>query len=173
MVPRSVLLDLDQAARSVVSRTAAGAGVPVEVWIRVGVEARRALDEVAGSLGVDVVQVERVLDKAVAESQASRAAAVLRPSPLALYADSLRAAHVSMRALGRGQIAIAVSERELAAWERDAGEVGSTLGEFIAEKVSHAPGSASLWEAEAAASGRTVAEWAYRLAADGFSTDRG
>jgi hypothetical protein len=155
-----IAVDADVVAR--VRDDAAAAGLPLELALYIAVEAERALDEAVNVVDVTRVELVEFLD-AAACAVPERAPRHLLARPLEEYALGV------VRGLTCDDTAAAVRvrvpHRVACSWAHAAAAAGMQFDRWLAEAVNSANPDRAVWEAAAARTGRTLAEWVFLQAA--------
>lgn len=136
---------------------AAAVGLPVELALYIAIEADRAVDETAAVTGVDRVELIAALD-ATASEPFARGLRHLHARPLEAYAAALDAGVTAGTDLG-GPLRVRVPHRVAAAWAHQAAGSGVPFERWLADAARRGDTGHPRWEAAAARSGRTLAEW--------------
>jgi hypothetical protein len=158
-LPSTVVVQLEPAARSEVEAEALRARVPLALCLRIVVEATRARDDIVRATGRNCPAVEHMLDVA-AELPIPPDGS--EDSGLSTYVAALIEGQIGG---GNGSDVVLRLTTEMAfSWGRRAAESDLTLDAWITRSVKGRPTRAVQWEVAAAASGRTLAEWAYASA---------
>jgi hypothetical protein len=157
-LPESVLIELGPMA-TVAEERAARAGIPTELWLRLGVEAVRHIDLLAELLNVERREVVAALD---AGADVWSAVAPLETRRQRAYAQHLRAASPRPASRpARTPYSLAIPDMIVSAWSVAATTAGETISEYVAARVDDAPDGLARWEAAAAELGRSLGEWIY------------
>jgi hypothetical protein len=158
-LPHRVSLTCERDLARTVARSAACAGVPSELWIRIVVEAARVRDDIATISRDSRSSVQQHLDAAAGRP--------LRDVPgcgeLRLYARLLRdhTPSPAPRTPAAASLRVTVPDTIRCAWLAAAADAQLTLGAWLADRLQDPPAAALDWEAAAAASGRELGEWGY------------
>lgn len=163
-MPQSVPLCLGDDVRQVARVAAAQAGVSVQLYARVAVEAVRSSRMVAAAAGDDIARVVTACADAAAAGGDQRPAQVTTYGrDLVRYAQQLRrrtSRPVPARSAGP-TIEVMVPEEMAAAWQAAAMRDRQALDVWAACALLDAPVGVTAWEASAAAGAMTLAEWVY------------
>jgi len=161
------IVDLDLGAHAEWARRAADrAGVPVELYVRVAVEAARHVRGLRAIPGTDLF---RALDGAARRRHPLQA---IDGAPLFAYAAAIRrggAAGPATSATRDSVVSVAVTQEMVTAWSIAAAESGTTRERLAQELIGEAAGDVMAWEATAAERGSTLGEWIYETAASVFA----
>lgn len=159
-LPESVLVELGAAARLVEDR-AAHAGIPAGLWLRLGVEAVRHVEELAEALDLPPTGVLEALDSALEDVPSL---APLEARRQRAYAQQLRAANSSgSRRPHMSRYSLAIPDYMVAAWSIAAAEAAMAISTYVATIVKRVPPRVAEWEAAAAERGQPLAEWIYAV----------
>jgi hypothetical protein len=159
-LPEPLTLTLNEKLVSELNAQAARRRVPVELLVRVSVEAARALEHVPYREAVG-----NVLDR-----DASEALPLIcgegAQGALARYAARVRRGERESvtRITTSGEVQVSVTLAMAAAWRGEAIAGGEGLSNWATEMLVMAPTGAIEWEAASAAQGQSVAEWVYACA---------
>lgn len=156
-LPRPLSVRLTGAARSIVNIDARHRAVPVELALRVKVEAARALDTLGLATGAGRDRLARLLEACAHERS--------QPAPsdrdLRDYLTLLRARGPSAttQVPADGTIELLIPPQLALAWRDAAGN--AALDHWVSERVCDAPPDPWSFEIAAALRGASVPEWAY------------
>jgi len=159
-LPEPLTLTLNEKLVSELNTQAARRRVPVELLVRVSVEAARALEHVP----------YREVVGNVLDCNASDALPLIggegAQGLLARYAARVRRGERESvtRITKSGEVQVSVTLAMAAAWRREANVGRKGLSNWAAEMLVIAPARAIEWEAAAAAQGQSVTEWVYTCA---------
>ncbi len=156
-LPVTAWVPLDHATRDLVWRQAREAALPTELWVRIAVESSRLASEISSLTGRPDHEVIRQLDIAAI----SPLDEVQNPvaSELRRYAAELRKGHPTTKA---GEVlALRLPEEISGAWNAAAGEARLEMPRWIAATLEKTPPECVAWEVAAAATSRSLGEWAY------------
>lgn len=159
-LPQVTRLALDSSACTEIERLASAARVPIEIFIRLAVEAARLLLEIAALTEQPTDRLCALLDHAAARVTATT---TLDAPGMSRYARGLRMA-VRPRKSPPGDLAVRLPEEMAGAWRRAAREADESLGAWVTARVADAPPRCVDWEIAAATECRTLGEWAYASA---------
>jgi hypothetical protein len=156
---REIRLDIG-GHEAIVAAAAAAAGVPVSLWATVAVESQRCVELTSALFSVPDAVLITALDDAVAEGQAHPGEQdAVAPSRLCEYGQALAQAGARTPERALGGVLLRPSLRLLTAWSLASEEAGMALEAWASELLDHPVGEAARWEASAALSGQTLAEW--------------
>lgn len=151
-------IPLTPETRVLIKTAASTAAVPIELWVRIAVEASRLMSEIAELSGRPETEMSWLLSHA-AKEDARTAPDNLAALALARYADELRQKHPCGE-LGP-ELAVRLPEEMNAAWSRTAARRRLSYGQWIAERLAVAPRDCVQWEIAAVQSCKSLGEWAY------------
>ena len=158
-LPESVLVELEVDAAAYAERRAAEAGIPTELWLRLGVEAVRVVDTIAEAALARTSDIVTTLDHAAA---APEAVAPLETRRQRAYAHHLRAATpVSRVPAHRRRFSLALPDQLLAGWSIGAVAAAATISDYVSGLALRVPPHVVAWEVAAAERGQPLAEWIY------------
>jgi predicted HicB family RNase H-like nuclease len=141
----------------VISRLAGEAGLPVELWVRIAVEAGRLVSEISSLSGRSEAKVASVLTFAAAERDGGVDS--ITAGALRRYASELEKPQP-----GKGvgaEIALRLPEEMTGAWSRAASRARISLADWVAARLTHPPANCVAWETAAAAACQSLGEWTY------------
>jgi hypothetical protein len=156
-LPVTAWVPLDHATRDLVWTRAREAALPTELWVRIAVESSRLASEISSLAGHPRHRVIDQLDLAAT----SPLDEVQNPvaSELRRYAAELCKGHPSAKA---GEVlALRLPEEISGAWKTAAGEARLEMPHWIAAALENSPPECVAWEIAAAATFRSLGEWAY------------
>lgn len=148
---------LDLETRELIGRPAIAAGIPIDLWVRIAVEASRLVEEIATLSGCIQTEVASRLDSAALNDG---------EPPNQLGGHSLNRYAAELR-LGRGpqevpgELALRLPEEMSGAWTRSAAKERVRFPTWIAQRLRSAPANCVSWEIAAADSCQSLGEWAY------------
>jgi hypothetical protein len=143
--------------RDLIWEQAREAALPTELWVRIAVEASRLASEISALTARPRREVVAQLDLAAAAPAVE--APTLGASELRRYATELREGHPTTDA---GEVlALRLPEEISGAWNAAASEARLEMPRWIAAALEKAPPKCIAWEVDAAASCRSLGEWAY------------
>ncbi len=157
-LPTISWLVLDTNSRAFIAASASHARLPVELWVRIAVEASRLLEEVASRTNRTQDWVTATLDHA-ASRQAHANTRHLATASLDRYADNLEAAHPSGGL--PHTLPLRLPEEMSGAWVRDAVRHRESLPSWISTRLQSVPTGCVRWEAASARACQSLGEWAY------------
>jgi hypothetical protein len=157
-LPLIAWVPLCRQTRELIGHAATEACLPVELWVRIAVEAARLVAEIADLSGARDEVVVAALDDAAGISEED-APAQTAASSLRRYAAELSGGRSS--APPGEELALRLPEEMRGAWSRAAIAAGSELPRWIAARLEEAPPGCVGWEARAAAECRSLGEWSY------------
>jgi hypothetical protein len=163
-----VALTLTRTTAVEIEQHAAAAGLPAAAWAALAAEANRALSQASAAFGVRAAELEAALDTAAAPHQP----AALPRGPgarLLAYASQLEAATSRPASAPSTTLALPVPYNSLLAWQNAAADARLPLKAWTASQLETPPPSAASWEAAAAWTGATLAEWVLLHAASSSS----
>jgi predicted transcriptional regulator len=149
---------VDAETQKLISSAANAAAIPVELWVRIAVEASRLVSEIAGLLGQPEAEVRSLLS-CVAESDVEAGTDALAGLALVRYAEELRHEHPRCEVMR--ELPMRLPEEMNATWRRAAAQQHSTYATWIATQLAVAPGDCVEWEIAAARNCKSLGEWAY------------
>lgn len=144
--------------QKLISSAADAAAIPVELWVRIAVEASRLVSEIAGLLKQPEARVRSLLSCA-AESAADERTEDLAGIALERYAEQLRHEHPRCEVVP--ELPMRLPEEMNATWHRAAAQQHSAYATWIAKQLATAPGDCVEWEIAAARDCKSLGEWAY------------
>jgi hypothetical protein len=156
-------VSVDAAEASRVRMAAAAVGVPVELAVYISVEAGRALEEAIEIFGLGEADAVAFLDAAAAETH-QRGPRHLLVRRLEEYASALVRGLPTIH-IDAGRLRAHVPHRVAAAWGHAAAAAGVPFDCWLADAVRRANLDRAPWEAAAARTGRSLAEWVLLQAA--------
>lgn len=159
-LPQRLVFRCDRSDVERAAADAARAGLPVPLWVRIAVEASRVCRDISAISAGSPPAVERTLDAAATAPLPTAAGC----RELSLYARAVLAATPSRATRHQddgGGIEAMVPDTVRAAWTLAATRSGMRLDAWVAGRLENAPARASSWEAQAAACGLSIGEWAY------------
>jgi hypothetical protein len=135
---------------------AAAVGLPLELALYIAVEAEHALDNAAEVVGLARAVLIEFLDVAAAD-RPERGPRHQFVRPLEDYATAIERGlpHVDVA----GAVCARVPHRVASAWAHAAAAAAMPFDLWLAETVKRADPQRAPWEAAAARTGRTLAEW--------------
>jgi hypothetical protein len=155
---REVRLDIDQRPIAV---GAAAAGVPISLWATVAVESRRCVDLTAALFGVSRGTVGAALEQAVTDERTDACERETVPgSRLRDYGEALVRAVPHRTQPAVGGVLLRPPLRMLSAWSLAADDADVELELWAASVLADPPDEPVQWQASAALSAQTLAEWA-------------
>lgn len=155
-LPLTAWIPLDSATRDLVRKRATEAALPIELWVRIAVEASRLAGEISYLAGCRREEVVVQLDLATTSPGETH---TLAASELRRYAAELRKGHPAFEA---GEVlALRLPEEISGAWNAAAVATRQELPHWLASMLDDAPRECVAWEATAAATCRSLGEWAY------------
>lgn len=163
-MPVIVMLNLHREARGRIVGLASRSSLPVELVLRVAVEAARHLAHAARLLGVRAGVLENVLDDAASHRNVI---VPIHGARLAAYAEAIRGA-ASLQAghreppLGKS---VRLPETVWTGWCREAACAGTKPDDWVSDMLIEAPAGSAVWEAAAAEAGLSQGEWIWKSAA--------
>lgn len=152
---------LSPETRELVKNAAYAAALPVELWVRIAVEASRLVSEISELSGLTEPAVCSLLSNA-AEKEASRrerSTQDLAALTLVRYAEELRQTHPRIDL--DSELALRLPEEMNAAWSRAAADTRLSYASWVALRLASAPCDCVQWEIAAAHSCRSLGEWVY------------
>jgi hypothetical protein len=132
--------------------------LPTELWVRIAVEASRLATEVSNL--TDRPREEVVVQLDLAASTPAGKAHTLGASELRRYAAELRKDHPPAADAGE-VLGLRLPEEISGAWNAAASKVRLEMPRWIATALEKAPPGCVAWEIAAAATSRSLGEWAY------------
>lgn len=156
-LPITAWIPLDRATRHLAWEQAREAALPTELWVRIAVETSRLASEISSLTTHPRPEVVAQLDLAAAAIPG--ATHTLGASELHRYASELRKGHPAEE-IG-DVLALRLPEEISGAWNTAASKARLELPRWIAAALEEAPPSCVAWEAAAAATCRSLGEWAY------------
>jgi hypothetical protein len=156
-LPVTAWIPLDHTTRDLVWKRAREAALPTELWVRIAVESSRLSSEIASLTACPRHEVVAQLDLAaispVDETQIPVA------SELRRYAAELRKGHPATKT---GEVlALRLPEEISGAWNAAASEARLEMPRWISEALDKTPPDCIAWVVAAAATCRSLGEWAY------------
>ena len=150
-------LALPRESAIAISAAAVAEGVPRSLWAGIAIESERAFRAVVAITESRPHDLEAALDEASAEQHPITFA--LKRKRLIAYACQLRE-----RGAGRSDgalscLSVPVGYHTFAAWEIEASQAGKVVEAWALELLLVLPTGRTQWEAAAAESGQTLAEW--------------
>lgn len=162
-LPEILHLELSTRAANRVTALADRTAVPVELWIRVAIEAGRHAYLAAEGRGLSRAEVDIAVDRASEPSEG--VAPVLGRRQLA-YARKLRAGEPARGSTRDCSIfSLRVPDQLAAGWAFDAARGGLSLGEWAERHLACATETVHTWEAASAERGYSLGEWIWQCAA--------
>lgn len=156
-LPLTAWIPLDRTTRDLIRARASEAALPTELWVRIAVEASRLVSEISSLTAYSRDDVVEQLD--LAATPLTGPAHTLAASGLRRYATELRKGHPAAEA---GEVlALRLPEEISGAWNAAASEARLEMPRWIAVALEEAPPECVAWEAAAAATCRSLGEWAY------------
>jgi hypothetical protein len=152
-----LVIVLDERLAEAVERAAAADGLPTSFWASIVIESERALTTVSDDLGFDNDTLAKGLDAAACRPRFASPA--YRGRRLVRYALALRHRAPRRATLPKLRLSLAVAQHTLIAWELTAQTESRLVADWARDRVAATPGRRALWEAAAAESGQTLAEW--------------
>lgn len=150
-------LTLDDESRALISDLASHARLPVELWIRIAVEASRLVEEIALRTGNTQDWVTATLDRSTIRHQATMEQ--LAASSLGRYAEHLESAYPAGEI--PSTLSLRLPEEMSGAWVRDAIRRRQSLSRWISFRLQSVPTGCVQWEAASARACQSLGEWAY------------
>ena len=152
---------LSPKTRKLVKNAADAAALPVELWVRIAVEASRLVSELSELSGLAEPAVCSVLNNAAEMewSRRERATQDLAALTLACYADELRQTHPRVDV--ESELALRLPEEMNASWSIAAAGTRLSYASWVALRLASAPCDCVQWEIAAAQSCRSLGEWVY------------
>lgn len=132
--------------------------LPRELAIYIAVEAERSLQEAATLFAVDVAGLAADLDEA-ASAVPARGPGYVLARPLQEYATALQDGLNRLNEDGDAAIRARVPHQVAARWTQSAAASGVPFERWLAHTLECASGARVIWEAAAARSARSLAEW--------------
>jgi hypothetical protein len=139
------------------------AGLPLELALYIAVEAERAVAEAVDVIAASRAEVIAFLDAAAANA-VDRAPRHVLVRPLEQYAAAL-SRRLTDTEVPDAPLRARVPHHVAASWAHAAAAAGVRLDRWLADAVDRASADRTPWEAAAASSGRTLAEWVLLQAA--------
>jgi hypothetical protein len=158
-----VELDLSWDLAADVERRAAECGLSAAVWGAVTIEAERALRQACQAMPSRRHEVIQALDRAAETGTSSIASGP--GGRLLAYATQLRSARHRPVAQTRERLSLPVPYNCLLGWRHAAAAQGQRVEDWAHSVLASETRHALLWEAAAAESGATLAEWTLLQAA--------
>lgn len=156
-LPITAWIPLDCTTRDLVWERAREAALPTELWVRIAVESSRLSSEISSLTGCPRHEVVAQLDLAAT----SLGDGVQTPvaSELGRYAAELRRGHPASKT--GDVLALRLPEEISGAWNAAASEARLEMPRWIAAALDKTPPECVAWEVAAAATCRSLGEWAY------------
>ena len=154
-MPECLRLELDDAHIELARDRAAAEGLPVALWLRVAIEAGRALDFLADRTGRSTHEIEDLLTSAEAGGH------ITGISPLARYGRAILSGRMADGSREGAGIEVLIPSEMALAWRTTAAAAGSRLGHWATAMISRSPEGVGRLEADAAAAGESLAAWCY------------
>jgi hypothetical protein len=156
-IPLTAWVPLDPVTRNLAWEQSKAAALPTELWVRLAVEASRLANEISALTARPRQQVIAGLDLWASKSECETP--TISASELRHYASELRRGHPTAEA---GEVlALRLSEEMSGAWNAAASKARAEMPHWIASALKNAPPECVTWEAAAAATCRSLGEWAY------------
>jgi hypothetical protein len=156
-LPVTAWIPLDSTTRDLVWEQAREAALPTELWVRIAVESSRLSSEISSLTGRPRREVVEQLDLA-ATSPVDKVKAPVA-SELRRYAAELRKGHPAAKT---GEVlALRLPEEISGAWNAAASEARLEMPHWIAAALDKTSPECVAWEVAAAATSRSLGEWAY------------
>lgn len=155
-LPLTAWVPLDRSTRELVWEQAKEAALPTELWVRIAVEASRLVSEISSLTGQARSVVIARLDLAASTPAGEEH---LGGSELRRYAIALRKGHPPSET---GEVlALRLPEEISGAWNTAASDARLEIAHWVSAALEKAPQKCVTWEAAAAATCRSLGEWAY------------
>jgi hypothetical protein len=155
-LPITSWIPLESSIRALVSRRANEEALPIELWVRIAVEASRLTDEISTLTNQSR---QGVIDRLDIAASALDDTQTLSGSELRRYAAELRRSHATVDA--DDVLALRLPEEISGAWGKAASAARVDMPHWIAHAIRAAPAECVAWEAAAASTCRSLGEWAY------------
>lgn len=159
-VPTFLNVTLDRPRLETALVGARAGKVPLELWVRLSIDATRHLETAAEASGLSVPALTKVLD--VARPEGVELAVGRELLAWGRLIDSGDDELVELAS--ELELELAISHEEVGAWHRAANAARLELSEWAALMLARAPGGALRWEAAAARAFRGLGEWVYAAA---------
>jgi hypothetical protein len=156
-LPITAWVPLDSVTRDLAWERAGAAALPTELWVRIAVEASRLASEISSLTARLRQEVIAQLDLEASRSECEMP--TLSASELRHYAVELRRSHPTSEA--SEVLALRLPEEMSGAWNAAAIKGRLEMPHWIASALEKAPSECVAWEAAAAATCRSLGEWAY------------
>lgn len=148
---------LDLKTRELIGMATTTAGIPIDLWVRIAVEASRLVEEIATLSGSLKSEVASRLDSAA--QIASRPPQQTGGHLLIRYAAELQVARKGQKV--PNELALRLPEEMSGAWTRSAAKERIRLPTWIAQRLRSVPANCVGWEIAAASAYQSLGEWAY------------
>jgi hypothetical protein len=148
---------------------AQAAGIPLALWIRIGVEASEATNAAALRSGVPAGRLAGMLDRHAAMSDGSqvRTLAAVR---LRSYAKHVSGGLAVDRHRADERVELFLPDTLAGRWETAAAAAGQVLDAWLGERVREAPTGCVAWEVAAARECHSLTEWVYAALLSGSAS---
>lgn len=156
-LPLTAWFPLDHTTRDLVRQRAKEAALPTELWVRIAVETSRLASEISSLTAQPRRAVITQLD--LAATAPAWETHKLGASELRRYACELRKGHPTTEV---GEVlGLRLPEEIGGAWNAAASEARLEMPRWISAALAEAPSECVAWEVAAAATCRSLGEWAY------------
>jgi hypothetical protein len=151
-------IPLSPESRDLIRTSAAGAQLPIEIWVRIAVEASRLVFEIADLSGRLEEEVQELLGH-VASQNHHLSTSHLAASGLERYAEELGNQHEGGPL--DAELSLRLPEEMNAAWSHAAAKARLSYSDWFSERLTATPPQCVQWEITAARNCQSLGEWSY------------